>query len=333
MRNKPKKSKSVAKTKVAKPKKVKEVKKAEEESEELPFELQNPDHIGNPAIYYNGVELARLMGVSRQTIADLKRKGHIPKKKLYNASDPQVKEIIELYQKEVISNGKKKRGFMAITEPANKSRDEEELRQEYEKLVNIGGNLEEEEGDFASLEDETLNPEVNKKRNLSLDEMALRLEKKISRASNDNVRKIIMQTLVNLEQYKKLQIETQKKKGDVVDKDQVRYFFNKYFNTLHEQLIELPSLSLSGKILNEIKVLEKRKQTKGVIERLLLSLQKGGDREELINKAVEDIEPKEDESLIKIRITEILEQAICSKINSTKEAVKNNEHFRIEETT
>lgn len=330
MSNKPKKSKKAAKPKVAKPKQVNRLKNTKEE--DLPFELQKPEHKGNPAIYYNGVELARLMGVSRQTIADLKRKGHLPKRKLYNANDPQVKEIIELYQKEVISNGKKKRGFMAITEPANKSRDEEELRKEYDKLVNIGGSLEEDEGEFASLEDESLSPEVNKKRNLSLDEMALRLEKKISRASNDNVRKIIMQTLVNLEQYKKLQIETQKKKGDVVDKDQVRYFFNKYFNALHEQLIELPSLSLSGKILSAIKVLEKRKQAKGVIERLLANLQKGGDKEELINKAIEDIEPKEDESLIKIRITEILEQAICSKINSTKEAVKNNEHFRIEKT-
>jgi len=271
-------------------------------------------HKNNPNIVFNVTELAKVLGVSKQTVCNLKKNGHLPKKKKFCAADPQVAQVIRMYTEGVDIKG---RGLTTGRPLGRKTstRSEEKLKEEVEKVLQ-------------ATDSDTSHRLIQDDEEIDLESMSGQLVLRLNECTSDFNRKTIMQTLVNVEQYKKLQIETSKKRGDVVDKEQARYFFNKYFNSLNESLIEMPSVDLAEKLLGEIKMMEKRKPTKQVLTSMVKQLKgKKANEQQIIENACDELNPKVDETEIKIKIQEILQIAISNKIKATHEAIKKLELF------
>lgn len=268
----------------------------------------------NKGIFVKNGELAEILGVTVRAVEIMKKRGDLPQTKLLETADPKVQSVINKYASgmnlngELLSNNKKKGN------KTPKKQIKEEKPKETIEPIELN-NIKEEELEHYSY--------------LSLDELAEKYKKSLQHIKEEAIQKVIVQTLVNIEQYKKLNLETSKKKGDLVEKEQVSYFFNKYFNSMNEALIEMPSLDLSEKILGEIRMLEKRKSPKNIIKNILNVLvnTKEEDREQIIDNACIEIESKADEVEIKLKIQEMLQEAISKKIKQTYEAIKNSEYF------
>lgn len=266
------------------------------------------------SLCYTSSDIAKILGISSRAVNLMKTAGHLPKQSKIEGDNPKLVCVHKTYVS----------GFDLQGKPLKTKADKVNLKPK------MKATLDKEQKKIAEMmksQDVKLANMI--KNGFNLDQFAEQLMNKMAIAPTDNLRKIIMQTLVGVEQYKKLQVETEKKKGEVIDKEQVVYFFNKYFNALNESLIELPSIDLAEKVLGEVRMLEKRKKPKKVILNLFEKYKKlrKDQFEEELELACIEIESKVDDTAVKLKIQDILEKAISRKVQLTHEAIKKHELF------
>lgn len=301
-------------------------------------------------LFLKNIQLSSFMGVKHSVITQLKKKRILPVGTLTNIRDPKVLSIVRTYQAGFDYTGKPLPKQDLVKRYLNRNgttsdKEKEEIKELSEKLMNeyIAKNPTLEiapKGKVKKLDEDilkklnTTTQKTLKKINVSdeeadLEKLSEQLTLDLAGDVPEAVRKMITQTLVGIEQYKKLKIENQKKKENLIEKDDVVYFFNKYFNSLNDTLLELPSVSLASKLLGEIQMLERRGNSRVIIERLIKDIKGKSEEEikEIITKSCLEINSQVDDAEVKIKIQTILTDEITKKISQAYKAIKDKELF------
>ena len=296
-----------------------------------------------PKNHVNRAGLAKICKVDRSVISKMVKCGKLPDSKFFNLSNKHTKQVIRAYTKgygtkavpKIAHIPTIKKPKLAISKKLTKKVAKKTTRKTSRKKPKtqtqttkarekslcdarkIIAEIEEAEGTLT--EEQLLSMGFAEQ----IEKIEEDLRVKAVLETNAGARKILMQTLESIEKIKKLKISNQQAQDQVVPQEQVIWFFSKYFNSLNDDLLEMPESGLAGKILVDIRKLENRKDIITTLRQMVsdIAISPKNKHDEIIREASKVLSPKSADREIEISVTRLFQAEITKRIENTKKAI------------